>query len=265
MVFCWRRRDVRRQQRRFYFRACNKIPSERIPKEPGTHCLRNAACLSRYAARYRGFPKARLKQKKPRRSAPSLLCEPRVPPKMRKNPNKPINTHKKAPLLRGFRFGWYLYSLFLRFRYPSPVKQVNDAARLCRRVYRAPPIHNDVPLLQLRQVHVLYPHLVNLILSCYNANVCLFLIVPDRTDLSLHKMLCYSRFIDQGGINMKATDAEIEARIVDGMSYRYFLRIIRNFIMCIVLSIFMGIFVRDSFMTSFWSSFLFYTLFTVAF
>ena len=64
---------------------------------------------------------------------------------------------------------------------------------------------------------------------------------------------------------MKPTDVQIESRIANGMSYRYFTKIFRNFIMCVVLSVFIGLFVRDSITSSLWSSLLFYSFITVVF
>lgn len=64
---------------------------------------------------------------------------------------------------------------------------------------------------------------------------------------------------------MKLTEGQSASRVSEGMSYRYFVLIFRNIIMCVVLSVFMGIFVRDSILSSFWSSFLFYSSVTVVF
>lgn len=64
---------------------------------------------------------------------------------------------------------------------------------------------------------------------------------------------------------MNTTEDQIESRIANGMSYRYFVMIFRNFIMCVVLSVFMGLFVRDSIKSSLLYSFLFYSIVTVAF
>lgn len=64
---------------------------------------------------------------------------------------------------------------------------------------------------------------------------------------------------------MKLIQGQATSRISGSISYNYFVLIFRNFIMCVVLSIFMGLFVRDSIMSSFWYSLLFYSIVTVAF
>lgn len=64
---------------------------------------------------------------------------------------------------------------------------------------------------------------------------------------------------------MKPTGDQLEARVNDGMSHRYFIRIFRNLIMCVVLSTFTFFIARDSLDHSLLSMLGFYVMSTVVF